>query len=178
MEASRSSGTGPRQRAELSAAASVRTGGAEFSASFLALKRAVRRACAAETEWHARVVVGLRAVLEFVADDPAAARALTIQARRGGPAEFDGQDQVVAHFTELLGELAPAERLVAISTDTGIVEAIATIIRGQLLAGTADQLPAALPDLVNLTLLPYTGFTKRVAGPRLAPESSGTSPFR
>ena len=156
MKASGSSGVSPRQGG-LSAAARVRAGGPEFSASFLALQEAVRFACAAETQWQARIVVGLRAVLEFAAADPAAARALTLQARAGSPAAADSQDEVIAYFAESLAEVAPTGKLVAISTDQGVVESIATIVRGHLLAGTAAQLPSVMPDLVYLTLMPYTG---------------------
>ncbi len=160
MKASGSGGAQSAQHVGLSAAARVRTGGVEFSPSFAALQDTVSAACAAETQWQARIVVGLRAVLEFAAADPAAARALTIQARGGDPAEPDRQDEVIAHFAGLLRQAAPAEQLVAISTGSGVVEAIATSIRGHLLADEAEQLPAALPDLVYLTLMPYTGLAE------------------
>jgi hypothetical protein len=160
VKASGSSGASPPQSGGLGDAARVRTAGPDFSVSLRALQDAVRRACAAETQWQARIVVGLRAVLEFAAADPAAARALTIQARNSNSDVADNQDGVIAYFVELLGELTPAEKVVAVSTDQGVVDSIATIIRGHLLAGTAPQLPGAVPDLVYLTLLPYTGLTE------------------
>jgi hypothetical protein len=154
------SGSGGGGRGGLTAAARVRIAGPDFTTSFLALQNAVRSACVPRTEWQARIVLGLRAVLEFAAADPTAARSLTIQARNGDPAAPDRQDEVLAYFAELLDEVTPAEKLVAVSTDKGIVDSIATIVRGQLLAGSADQLPAALPDLVYLALLPYTGLAE------------------
>lgn len=160
MKASGSRGASPRQGGGLTAATRVRTSGPDFSANFLALQDVVRKTCAAETQWQARIVVGLRAVLEFAAADPAAARALTIQARNGNSAAAGNQDEVIAYFVELLGELTPAQKVVAVSTDRGVVESIATIVRGQLLAGSAEQLPAALADLVYLMLLPYTGLAE------------------
>jgi hypothetical protein len=155
-----SNGDSPPPGGGLSAAARVRTRAPDFSASFLALKDVVRNACAAETEWQARIAVGLRAVLEFAASDPAAARALTIQARRGDPKEADRQDQVLAYFAELLSEIAPAETRFAVSTDQGIVDSVATIVRGHLLGRTEDQLPGLAPELVYVALLRYTGFTE------------------
>jgi hypothetical protein len=107
-----------------------------------------------------KVVAGIQTVLEFAAADPATARALTIQARRADPEEADRQDQVLSYFTELLGEIAPAEVRFAVSTDQGIVESVATIVRGNLLAGTEKQLPELAPELVYVALLRHTGFAE------------------
>jgi hypothetical protein len=70
---------------------------------------------------------------------------------------------VLAHFAGLLAEVTPAERPLPVSTDESIVESIAAVVRGHLLAGTEDQLPEVAPDLVYLALLPYLGLegTKR-----------------
>jgi hypothetical protein len=161
VKASGSSGASPPQGDGLTAAARVRTAGPEFSTSFGALRDAVRRACAAETQWQARVVVGLRAVLEFAAANPAGACALTIQARRGNPAEPDRQDEVIAYFAAVLGEVTPEDKLVAIPrTDEGLVDSIATVVRAHLIAGMAEQLPGLVPDLVYLALMPYTGLAE------------------
>jgi hypothetical protein len=161
VKASGSSGASPPEDDGLTAAARVRTAGPDFSTSFSALQDAVRRACAAETQWQARVVVGLRAALEFAATDPAGASALTIQARRGDPAEPDRQDEVIAYFADLIGEVTPDHTLVPISrTDEGLVDSIATVVRASLIAGMAEQLPGLVPDLVYLTLMPYTGIAE------------------
>jgi hypothetical protein len=161
VKASGSSSASPPEGDELTAAARVRTAGPDFSTSFSALQDAVRRACAAETEWQTRVVVGLRAVLEYAAADPAAAGVLTIQARRGDPAQPDRQDQVIAYFAALLGEVTPKDKLVAVPrTDEGLIDSIATVVRAHLIAGMAEQLPGLVPDLVYLTLMPYTGIAE------------------
>lgn len=161
MKASGSSGASPPEGDGLTAAARVRTAGPDFSTSFSALQDAVRRACAAETQWQTRVVVGLRAVLEYAAADPAGARALTIQARRGNPAEADRQDQAIAYFAALLGEVTPEDKVVAVSrTDEGLVDSIATVVRAHLIAGMAEHLPGLLPDLIYLALMPYTGLAE------------------
>jgi hypothetical protein len=161
MKASGSSGASPPQGDGLTAAARLRTAGPDFSISFNALQDTVRRACAAETQWQARVVVGLRAVLEYAAADPAGAGALTIQARRGDPAEPDRQDEVIAYFATLLGEVTPEDKVVALSrTDDGLVDSIATVVRAHLIAGMTEQLPGLAPDLVYLTLMPYTGLVE------------------
>jgi hypothetical protein len=144
-------------RTRPSAAARVRAEGEDFTASFIKLQDAVRDACTAETQWEARIVAGIKAALAFVAAEPGKAKALTLKARLPGPGERDNEREVIAYFAGLLHEVAPAEKRFPVSTDEGIVEAVATVIRGHLLGGTADQLPAIAPDLVYLALMPYLG---------------------
>ncbi len=132
---------------------------AEFLPSFDRLREAVRRACAGHPEWEERVVAGVQAALTFAASDPAAAHALTIDARRQpvGSGNGDREDEVISFFAELLREGAPLGRRVSIASDDGIIESIATVVRGHLLAGTSGRLVSLTPDLVYLTLLPYAG---------------------
>jgi len=142
-----------------SAAARVRTSGADFSSSFSKLEDVISRACARHTDWEARIAGGIQAALEFAAACPAAANALTLQARR---ADRDGhrEEEVIAYFTELLAEAAPPQKLFPICTDEAIVESIATVVRGSLLRGDADQLPNVAPDLIYLALVPYAGISE------------------
>ena len=159
----------------LSAAARVRAQGADFWTSFVALRRAVEEACPREGRWEERVLAGIAATLEFVAAHPGEARALTIKARRP---RSDGRlpdDEVIAHFAKLLGEVAPAEMRHPISTDRAIVESIAAIVRGHLVDGEAERLPQSTPEIGYLVLMPYLGHSgarRWVAG--ISTISSGT----
>jgi hypothetical protein len=135
----------------------ARRGTAEFGPSFAALKVAVGRACAPEAEWEARVVAGIRSVIGFALDDLAAARALTVCAGALSSDENDLEGDLLAYFEERLKEVAPGEMLFPISSAAGIVETAAILIRGHLLAGTPEKLPALGPELVYLTLMPYLG---------------------
>ncbi len=132
---------------------------AEFLPSFDRLRETVRKACAGHAHWEERVVAGVEAALGFAAADPAAAHALTIDARRQsvGNGRGDREDEVIAFFAELLREGAPATRRFPVASDDGIIESIATVVRGHLLAGTSAELVSLTPDLVYLTLMPYTG---------------------
>lgn len=132
---------------------------ADFSASFTRLRDAVRQACAlgADARWEERVAAGIRSALEFAAADPAAAKALTLDARAQRLDGGDRQDEVIAHFAELLSSVAPSEKRFPISTDLGIVQSITTLVRGHLLAGTADRLPGLAADVVYIALMPYAG---------------------
>jgi hypothetical protein len=147
----------------ISAAARVRASGEDFSASFHELQQAVLASCRRQVKWEAKVVAGIDAVLEFAAASPAMATALTVNARRPAFGERNPEQVVLAHFVGLLAELTPAERPLPVSTDRSIVESIAAVVRGHLLAGTENELPEVAPDLVYLALLPYLGLegTKR-----------------
>ena len=135
----------------------ARRGDAEFEPSFEALKEAVDRACAAQAPWEAAIVAGVRAVVEFAIDDTASARALTVCAGALGPEGTDLEAEIVAYFAERLERAVPVEMLHSISSAEGIVETAAMVIRGNLLSGNVDLLPALGPDLVYLTLMPYLG---------------------
>ena len=116
---------------------------ARFLPSFAALKDHVARACAGEEAWEAQVVAGIRAVLEFAAADPQGAHALTVDARRRTGGEVDLEQEAIDYFAGLLRQAVKVERRFAISTEEAVVESIATIIRGHLQLGTADELPGS-----------------------------------
>ena len=85
-------------------AAAARRGKANFLPSFAALKDRVSKACGGEEAWEARVVAGVRAVLEFAATDPQAAHALTVDARRRATGEVDLEQEAISYFAGLLRE--------------------------------------------------------------------------
>ena len=141
------------------AAAAVRRGRARFLPSFAKLKDVVGTACDAEDRWEAKVVSGIHAVLDFAATDPQAAHALTVDARRRVVLEADLEEEVISYFAALLRDVAAVERPFAISTEEALVEAIATVVRGHLQLGTAEQLSERASDLIYLTLMPYLGIS-------------------
>lgn len=161
-----------------SAAARVRAAGEDFTASFVQLRRVIEATCGRHTAWEGKVVAGIRAMLEFAAADVAKAEALTLKARRPDPGGGRLSDQdVIAYFVGLLGEVAPGEMRHPISTDEAIVESIATVVRGHLIDGTASRLPDAAPDLIYLVLMPYLGHLEARRWGETAPPfaTSGTS---
>jgi hypothetical protein len=169
MKANRSTGGDGRRLGptRVSVIATRRSEGPDFSASFLEIQELVRGVCRRESRWEAKVVAGIGATLEFAANEPDKARALTVSARRPAFGEQYPEQVVISYFAGELGAVAPRAKRVAISTDEAIVEAIALLIRGHLLHGSERQLPASAPDLVYLALLPYLGLeeTLRWAGP-------------
>jgi hypothetical protein len=141
--------------------ARVRSEGEDFATCFAELKILVGEACDQQDEWEAKVVAGIQAIVRFATDSPAKALALTVEARRPRPDARASAQEVIAYFAERLGELAPSAKRAPISTDESVVEAIALIVRGHLLAGTVDdQLSEAAPDHVYLALMPYLGLAE------------------
>ncbi|HEX6971463.1 MAG TPA: hypothetical protein VF234_04535 [Limnochordia bacterium] len=128
-------------------------GEADFAGAFARLQEAVGAACAGHTEWQERIGSGVRAVLDFVAREPLAARELTGR----GEAPSPSAEAVIAYFSNLLGNAAPQGRPFSVSTDQAIVESLAGVVRAHLRAGTEDRLPGMAPELTLLTLLPYSG---------------------
>lgn len=154
----RRSGIGARQRHGDTQEALARRGSAEFLSSFAALQEAVRAACSANRgRWEEQVVAGIQAALRFAATEPQMAHALIVHGRRVPSGDGDREQEVVAHFAGLLAGVAPAQARHPISTDEGVIEAIAALIRGHLQAGAVERLPDVAPDLVYLALMPYLG---------------------
>jgi hypothetical protein len=146
-----------RRRRPTSAIATRRSEGPDFIASFLEIQQMVHEACQRQARWEAKVVAGIGAALDFAASEPDKARALTLSARRPAFGESYPEQVVISYFARELGAVAPRARRVAISTDEGIVEAIALLVRGHLLDGAEGRLPAVAPELVYLVLMPYLG---------------------
>lgn len=135
----------------------ARRGSVAFLPSFAALQGAVRMACAGEARWEARVVAGIGAVIAFTLADPDAVRALTWNARDRATEAGNPEEEVLSYFEELLVDTIPNEMPFAISGPGGVVEAIAIVVRGNLLSGTTERLRDLGPDLVFLALTPYLG---------------------
>lgn len=182
MKGSGSGGGGRPRRASpgISAIAARRAAGEDFSASFAEIQAAVLLACSQRVRWEEKVVAGINATMEFAAANPGKARALTLEARRPGFGPRNPEQTVIAYFAELIGRVAPEEDRRPVSTDESIVESIAAMVRGQLLAGSAELLPAVAPDAVCLALMPYLGLerTMRWAESATRVPDAGNEEFR
>jgi hypothetical protein len=128
----------------------------DFSSSYKHLESAVRRACAREDEWPAKVAAGIRAAVDFCVSNPGAAEVLAIETRTArGHGEYL---QMVDGFSRILeGESASRERHPG-PTDEALVGAIASIVAHHLRSERLDRLEQSIPELVCLALLPYLGF--------------------
>ena len=128
----------------------------DFSTSFEQLKGAVRKACAKQDEWPAKVAAGIRGAVDFCVSNPGAAQILVIETRTArGHGDYT---QMVDGFAGLFDGEVPAKQRSAGPTDEALVGAIAAIVAYHLRSERLDLLEDAVPELVCLALLPYLGF--------------------
>jgi AcrR family transcriptional regulator len=133
----------------------------------------VEGAAGAEQDWPHQVIAGLRAVVEFFADEPDLARLCLLEATGATQA-------TAAHFREAVLSCAPGlarGREEMSDPDSLLPDAESAIIGGavslatrKVVAGETDRLPRLLPDLVEFTLSPFLG-EERASG--LAGEIAG-----
>jgi hypothetical protein len=137
-------------------AARARTEG--FEEPWSRLEAAVQAACARTAGWPAKVVAGLYAALDFLIADEEASDYFLIERWSSGPEDQRRYSLGIDRFAELLRDGAPEPCL--ISTDRALLYSAATLIAGHLRSGRRQALVAIAPDLVELVLLPYLGFTE------------------
>jgi hypothetical protein len=133
-----------------------------FGSAFAHLQVEVREACRSHQEWPQKVAAGFHAALDFVAQEPASARVLLLDALIERPHGFRRYVRLIEHFADLLGTEATH---LPPSTRQALVAAIVVIAAAHLRAGKLTELVAAGPELVELILLPYlaAGEAKRWA---------------
>jgi AcrR family transcriptional regulator len=109
----------------------------------------------------ARARESLRALLGFIAAEPASANLCIVEVLAAGPAALDRRNAVLRAFAELIeqaaaGEVPQGHLPTPIVAET-LVGGIYEVVYSRVLAGSHAVLPALLPDLVFALLLPYTG---------------------
>lgn len=114
-------------------------------------------ACAARDEWPAQVAAGVNAGVDFVIDNAALAEAWVADLSPN-LLYSTYYEPMVARLTELIRLRAPLHRLPA-STDEALVAGIVGLVGDHVRIGRFDRLAQLKPELVQLTLLPYLGFT-------------------
>lgn len=128
----------------------------DFSNSFELVTGTVRKACAGQDEWPAKVAAGIRGAVDFCVSNPDAAQILVIETRTArGHADYL---QMVGGFAGFIDGEVPASSRSVGPTDEALVGAIAAIVAYHLRSERLDRLEAAVPELVCLALLPYLGF--------------------
>lgn len=131
---------------------------AAYDAGFERLLEQLRRACAAQRDWPAKLIAAIVAALRFASVEPEAARMITVETTASGAA---GADRVLASRRQLAELLAPgrehsplAARLPAL-VEPALVDAIWTAIGDWLVGGGAEPVEALESKLIELALLPY-----------------------
>jgi hypothetical protein len=126
----------------------------------------VGEATAAEAHWHDQVVVALRTVLEFFADEPDLARLCLVESVSATPTIAVRYREAVLACVPALArgraELGDPNSLLP-ETESSIVGGVVSLATRCLVEGSAEDLPKLLPDMAEFALGPYLGPERSVA---------------
>jgi AcrR family transcriptional regulator len=111
-------------------------------------------------DWPHRVVAGLRALLDFLAEDPQLARLFLVDSVTAGPAVAERFREKIEVFVPLL-QPGRAERdnprSLPDSTEESLIGALVSMLSRSLAFGDAATLADLLPDFIEFVLMPYLG---------------------
>lgn len=127
----------------------------KFDSAFAGLQVAILDACGREAEWPDQVAAAIRAGLRFAAADPAAARALTVEALAEGGEGVRRQQRAIDYCAELLRAAVPDDDRRPPLTERLLVGAAFSAAADRVYAGDAEGLAGIAADLVELVLLHY-----------------------
>jgi len=104
---------------------------------------------------------GLRALLDFIAAEPAFADMCIVEALAAGPAAIERRNGIMRALATMIDEAAAAElpksrRPGPVVAET-LVGGIYEVIYARVVSGRYEELPALLPELIFALLLPYVG---------------------
>ena len=111
-----------------------------------------------DAPWPDRLRSGLGALLEFVADHPAAARCCIVEVMAAGPKALNRRDAAIRQFTDFL-DLGRTESTVALPgiTSLALAGGVNELLYSEILHGATAQLPSRLADLMYWLVQPYLG---------------------
>jgi AcrR family transcriptional regulator len=111
-------------------------------------------------DWVQRMRVGIDALLNLLAAEPALASIALVEGLRAGRGVYDRYQAAIESFVECLrtgAPLTPAGEEVPEATDEAVVGGIVSLLGRRALAGEAEQLPELFPEILEFVLTPYVG---------------------
>jgi AcrR family transcriptional regulator len=127
------------------------------------MRAVVEEACAHDGAVpEAAIVAGLEALLDFIAEHPAAARMCMVEAISATPSSARLYDAGVRDFVDLLQKRTPGEIDLPETIEESLVGGVAWILQLQIRRGEAERAPELLPELSQFVLSPYLGVGKVV----------------
>lgn len=127
------------------------------------MRMAVEEACNLSSgDPEGSIVAGLEALLDFIAEHPAAARMCMVEAISATPSSARLYDAAVHEFVEMLKRSAPEEADLPETIEESLVGGVAWILQLQIRKGEAGSAPELLPELSQFVLSPYLGVGKVV----------------
>jgi AcrR family transcriptional regulator len=109
--------------------------------------------------WRLWLRRGLEALLEFIAEEPYAARTVIVEARASSPTGLQRRDELLDRFATCIDEEARKELADPPSgiAAAGVVGGIESVLYARLQREETDELESLLPSLMYFAVLPYEG---------------------
>lgn len=122
-------------------------------------------------DWGVTVTGVISTMLELMSDLPDYATAVMVESQAAGEAAFERYSQGIGLVVALLNEgrvhgnnpVTPPPR-----TARAMMGGGEWLIRGEMIAGRANRLPALVPDFVYMVLVPFLGQDEALRHARLA----------
>jgi AcrR family transcriptional regulator len=133
-----------------------------IDATVAEMRALVEAACAEADSREGGLVAGIEAVLDFVAEHPAASRMCMVEAISATPSSARLYEAAVRDFVELFRRNAPEGTDLPETIEESLVGGVAWILQLQIRRGEAEQAPELLPELSQFVLSPYLGVGKVV----------------
>lgn len=136
---------------------------AAFDVTVAEAEARVAEACDAigAGDWEARTEAGLRALLEFVAAHPAAAKLCLVESLAATPRSAARHEEALEGFIERLREATPPGSARPATIEEALVGGTVWIIQREVRRDAADKAPALLPELTQFIISPYRDVGKR-----------------
>jgi AcrR family transcriptional regulator len=129
---------------------------AAFDSAVAEATNEIEEACAAAGKgWEDRVAAGLRALLTYVAEHPAAARMCLIEAASATPVASARYDAALERSVDLLRSGAPSGTGLPDSIEETLVGGAAWVLHRQIRREGAERALELMPDLLDFLLFPY-----------------------
>lgn len=106
------------------------------------------------------IVAGLSALLDYIAERPAAARMCMVEAISATPSSARLYDAGMRDFVELLRRSAPGGADLPETMEESLVGGVAWILQQQIRRGESYRVAELLPELSQFVLSPYLGIGK------------------
>lgn len=134
---------------------------AAFDSGVEEVSQRVRDAVAeAGEKWDEQIAAGLRAVLAYVAEQPATARLCLIEATSATPVASARHDAAMQRAADALEARAPSDTGLPGTTAESLVGGVAWILHQQIRRGEAEQALELMPELEDFVFAPYRGVGK------------------
>jgi AcrR family transcriptional regulator len=124
-------------------------------------KRVIEASAEGGACWRDRLRLGLKAVLDFIVEEPDAGRALIVEARAGSAAAVQRRDAMLDFYAGRIDdkgrELLPNSPSHSAITAAGIIGGVESVLYARLNKGEVEDLDSLLPSLMYFVVLPYEG---------------------